>query len=303
MKILSFNVRGLGVGEKRSVIREVVNQNYVEMLCIQETKVQSVDRRLCFLLWGDSDFDWRAIPAVNSAGGLLCIWNAKAFAVEEVVQGGGFLGLVGVWTANHHRCVIVNIYFACGLADKRALWSSLLEWRQQCQDPSWCLLGDFNAVRYEDKRRGVAGVLPCQRREMAEFNLFIDNMELLDLPLAGRKFTWRRPNNQAHSRIDRFLVSKEWCDAWPNCSQLVLNRDISDHSPLLLRQSFQDWGPKPFRVLNCWLDDHRLRPFVEQTWAGLRVRGWGAFVLKEKVKGLKGSLKDWNSQVFGDMKT
>ncbi|XP_057452341.1 uncharacterized protein LOC130744170 [Lotus japonicus] len=292
MKILSFNVRGLGVGAKRRVIRELACQNYVDMLCIQETKLQNADRRLCNMLWGDTDYDWRASPAVGSAGGLLCIWNANTFAVEEVVQGSRFLGLIGVWALNQHRCVIVNVYSACGLEDKRVLWSRLLEWRQQCQDLSWCLLGDFNAVRYAEERRGVAEVQPSQRREMSEFNVFIGTMELMDIPLAGRKFTWRRPNNQAQSRIDRFLISKEWCDAWPNFSQLVLNRDISDHSPLLLRQAFHDWGPKPFRVLNCWLDDHRLDAFVKKTWADLRVRGWGSYVLKEKLKGLKGSLKE-----------
>lgn len=42
---------------------------------------------------------------------------------------------------------------------------------------------------------------------MAQFNDFIEELEVLDLPLSRRKLTRYRPNGQAQSRIDRFLVS------------------------------------------------------------------------------------------------
>lgn len=57
MKILSYNIRGLGDTAKRRVIREVLCRNQVDMVCIQETKSSSVDRRLCAQLWGDTEFD------------------------------------------------------------------------------------------------------------------------------------------------------------------------------------------------------------------------------------------------------
>lgn len=42
---------------------------------------------------------------------------------------------------------------------------------------------------------------------------------------------------------------------------------------------------------------------MEQSWAVMRIRGWGAYVLKEKLKGLRGNLKIWNKEVFGNLKT
>lgn len=206
MKMLSYNVRGLGEGAKRRVIREVVCKHHVEFLCIQETKLQTVNRRTCALLWGDSAFEWQAVLAVNRGGVMLCIWNSTLFTLEGCVVGPGYLGLVGCWEASQSRCVIVNIYSGCDIDSKRALWAALLSWRNSCLIPAWFLVGDFNAVRFEEERRGIAGVSYSQRCEMDEFNLFISNMELVDIPLAGRKFTWRRPNNQAQSRIYRFLV-------------------------------------------------------------------------------------------------
>ncbi|XP_057451864.1 uncharacterized protein LOC130743648 [Lotus japonicus] len=303
MKMLSFNARGLGEGAKRRVIREMVANNHVEVLCIQESKLQYLDKRICSQIWGDSNFEWRVIPAVNRSGGLICIWNPSVFSLVDCVTGTGFLGLIGTWVSIQQQCVIVNVYSPCDMVGKRALWGELIRWRHGCQIASWCLAGDFNAVRSPDERRGAAGALNSHRLETHEFNSFIADMELLDVPLAGRKFTWRRPNNRAQSRIDRFLVSHEWSSLWPDCSQLVLQRDVSDHCPILLRQKFQNWGARPFRVLNCWLDDPRLVPFVERSWAEVQVSGWGAYSLKEKLKGLRGKLKAWNLEVFGELKS
>ncbi|XP_057444637.1 uncharacterized protein LOC130736879 [Lotus japonicus] len=249
MKMLSYNIRGLGDGAKRRVIREVVCQNQIEFLCIQETKAQVVDRRVCAQLWADSDFDWRVVPAVNRRGGILCIWKVTSFAIHDCVEGPGFLCLVGSWVSSQHRCAIVNIYSSGSLEDRLVTWNALRAWRVENATLPWCIGGDFNAACCPEERRGTTGISSSQRREMMEFNSFIYDLGLLDLPLAGKKFTWFRPNNQAQSRLDRFLVSVEWNDFWPKCSQLVLDRNISDHCPIMLRQQFDNWGPKPFRVL------------------------------------------------------
>lgn len=103
------------------------------------------------------------------------------------------------------------------------------------------------------------------------------------------------------SRIDRFLISHDWLTCWPDSTQLVLDREFSDHCPLLLRNSGHDWGPKPFRVLNCWLKDHRFKPFVEKTWEENVVHGRGDYMMKEKLKALKAKIRIWNKEVFGDV--
>lgn len=70
-----------------------------------------------------------------------------------------------------------------------------------------------------------------------------------------------------------------------------------------MRRIFQYWGPKSFRVLNCWLDDKRFPAHVEKVWSELAVQGWSASpILKEKLKGLKVNLKQWNKAVFGDLR-
>lgn len=42
--------------------------------------------------------------------------------------------------------------------------------------------------------------------KMHQFNEFLEEMELLDLPMIGRRFTWHQANGTARSRLDRI----EW---------------------------------------------------------------------------------------------
>ena len=114
-----------------------------------------------------------------------------------------------------------------------------------------------------------------------------------------RKFTWFRPDGTARSKLDRFLVSPKWIAKWPRSTQFVLDRNFSDHCPILLRYKYVDWGPKSFKILDCWFLDSSFRLVVQECWASNQQWGWGGYVLKEKIKSLKQWLKVWNKEQFG----
>jgi len=59
-----------------------------------------------------------------------------------------------------------------------------------------------------------------------------------------------------------------------------------------------DWGPKPFKELDSWSCDPRFVNFVEQAWETIEINGRVDFVLKEKLKALKGELRRWNKGMF-----
>jgi hypothetical protein len=126
------------------------------------------------------------------------------------------------------------------------------------------------------------------------FNRFIEDNNLVDLPLHGRKFTWFKGDGLSMSRLDRFLLSEEWCLVWPNCKQVARLRSLSDHCALVLSASEEDWGPRPSRMLKCWRDIPGYQLFVRDKWKSLQVDGWGGYVLKEKLKLIKVALKDWH---------
>lgn len=81
----------------------------------------------------------------------------------------------------------------------------------------------------------------------------------------------------------------------------MLPRDVSDHCPLVLKYGGWDWGPKPFRFNNFWLQNRKFKGVVEEVWRNNTVGGWMSFALKEKLKILKGKIKSWNKEEYGGM--
>jgi len=47
-------------------------------------------------------------------------------------------------------------------------------------------------------------------------------------------------------------------------------------------------------LLKCWSDLPGYKEFVTEKWQSFRINGWGGFVLNEKLKLIKGSLKVWH---------
>ncbi|GAU43818.1 hypothetical protein TSUD_248070 [Trifolium subterraneum] len=107
----------------------------------------------------------------------------------------------------------------------------------------------------------------------APFNRFIDETALIDLPLSGRKFTWYKSDSLSMSRLDRFLLSEEWCLTWPNCTQVAQMRGLYDHCPLVLMSSEENWGPRPIRMLKYWKDVPGYYQFVRDKWNVLHIDG------------------------------
>ncbi|MCH83902.1 cysteine-rich receptor-like protein kinase, partial [Trifolium medium] len=182
------------------------------------------------------------------------------------------------------------------------MWNNIVMSKAGFGCGNWCVMGDFNAVREPNDRRGVNGVL-SSNMEMRDFGGFIEDLELVDLPLLGRRFTWYHANGIAMSRIDRILVSSEWLEAWGDISVWVCSRDVSDHCPLVVKIANNEWGPKPFRFNNNWIDHKHFKKVVEESWRGMEVSGWMSFVFKEKLRGLKGRLKEWNMVEFGSLES
>jgi len=196
--------------------------------------------------------------------------------------------------------VIVNIYAPCKTVEKRSLWEKILDTKRNSTIDIWCLIGGFNRVRRLIERKGQESSQGAIDRRA--FNYFIEVMEINDIPLVGRNFSWVRPNGLTMSRIDRILVTRRWFDVWKGSCIHVLNRTFSDHCPLILKNNIVDWGPKPFQCLDFWHDDKRFKEFVTQKWEGITKYGRGTYILKEKFKELKKQLVTWNKEQFGHSK-
>lgn len=301
MKIFSFNVRELGSSVKKKEVKELIQKHKIEFCCLQETKLESISDLDCKLTWGNKNCGWVFREAEGRAGGILLIWDKEVFSYLSHWHVYGALVVNGLWGHDRIECCIINVYAPCLINEKEELWNIIQNVVSQNSNCCVCVIGDFNAIRREAEREG-RGVV-SSNRDIFLFDGFIRNSGLIDLPLHGRSFTWYRPNGSCKSRLDRILINNTWIARWPNSNQKGLHRTLSDHVPIVLEIKVRDWGPKPFRSLNAWLLHPEFKDFVCNKWGSYNITGWGAFVVKEKFKLLKGDLKIWNQQVFGVMES
>ncbi|KEH17204.1 endonuclease/exonuclease/phosphatase family protein [Medicago truncatula] len=171
------------------------------------------------------------------------------------------------------------------------LWDAVSNLLLLHGDVAWCVLGDFNVVRSSEERRGRFE--NTFYVDYAPFNQFIDGNFLIDSPLCGHNFTWYRGDGVSMSRLDRFLLSESWTTLFPNCIQVALPRGLLDHCPILLTINEENWGPKPLRMLKCWTDIPGYGDFVKESCQSFHVQGWSGFILKEKLKKFKESLRSY----------
>ena len=95
MNIITYNVRGLEKGVKWAAIRRLVKKESADMICIQETKKETIEKSMCQALWGDPEVSWEVQPTSNTTGGILCMWSEKIFKLERKIIGNGFIFLIG----------------------------------------------------------------------------------------------------------------------------------------------------------------------------------------------------------------
>ncbi|KAL8488413.1 hypothetical protein ACS0TY_024620 [Phlomoides rotata] len=251
-----------------------------EMVCIQETKREVINKEFCESIWPDKDFGWAFSGSSGTSGGLLTIWKISSFYLENQWGVPGALAIKGNWHSSVNNFCLINTYAPSRSKDQQRLWEDIQLWINGQQELTWCVCGDFNT-------------------RSRQFCKFISNLELVNLPLLRRKFTWYKDNGSCCSRIDRFLLSKKWCFQWPNLKQTGLKRTFSDHAPLLLEATDNIyWGPIPFKIVNWWIDLKEFRLLVENSWKDVVINGWGSFVLQEKLKRVEAEIKSWKKK-FG----
>lgn len=114
------------------------------------------------------------------------------------------------------------------------------------------------------------------------FSDWINSHSLVDLPLGGARFTWsNHQDTPILSHLERFLVSGDWIDLFPEVSQVAFPKPVSDHCPIIIDSNCERWGPVPFRFELMWLEE----PY---------------FCLIIKLKKFKEKIKEWVKENFAE---
>jgi endonuclease/exonuclease/phosphatase family metal-dependent hydrolase len=141
--------------------------------------------------------------------------------------------------------LLVPVY---GAAQDKNKYEFLAELVRTCESETLPMLlaGDFNILRKpEDKSNDN-----FNPRWPFIFNAIIENLNLREICLSGRQFTWAsRRVIPTYEKLDRVLASVEWEQKFPLVSVRALTRSGSDHTPLLIDAGIQAYLGKSARPL------------------------------------------------------
>jgi endonuclease/exonuclease/phosphatase family metal-dependent hydrolase len=96
---------------------------------------------------------------------------------------------------------------------------------------TWAIAGDFNLILdAADKNNAM-----LNRRMMGRFRRLLNDLELKEQPLVGRRYTWSN-ERQAPTlgKLDRWFATVEWDMSHPDCLLQALSSSMSDHCPIML---------------------------------------------------------------------
>ncbi|XP_058103553.1 uncharacterized protein LOC131247134 [Magnolia sinica] len=291
MKVVSWNVRGLGSKQKRRLIKHSCRRSNPDVICLQETKVRQFSDSLMESIWKSKDVRWTALHASGSFGGILVAWNSSRWSLIDTWSGTYSVSVILHDALSDFRYLVSSVHGPNSEDSRKDFWVELSASRLCFSDPT-CLVGDFNMIRFVEEKSHGNKVSPA----MGAFSAWIDDQDLVDLPLLGARFTWT--NGRASpilSRLDRFLLSPEWLDYFSFISQSALPITTSDHCPILLSAEETNLGPKPFRF-DSWVKIDSFRQIVADWWGDFKVEGFAGYKLCFKFKLLKEKIKRWKLQ-------
>ncbi|GKC58912.1 RNA-directed DNA polymerase, eukaryota [Tanacetum coccineum] len=151
-------------------------------------------------------------------------------------------------------------------------------------------MGDFNEVRSKEERLGSNYNQATSRF----FNQFITSSGLVDINLERYAFTWSHPSATKMSKLDRFLVSEGIISLFPSLTALCLDRHLSDHQPILLREILTDYGLTLFHFYHSWFKWDGFDAMVEPAWNSLSHSDSNGLIrFKKKLQDLKKIIYNW----------
>ena len=87
IRLLSWNVRGANNCDKRKVIKALIKKNSVDLVCLQETKIQDMSRDLIRSLGVGRFLEWGTVDSRGTMGGIVVLWDNRVLELVDLEKG------------------------------------------------------------------------------------------------------------------------------------------------------------------------------------------------------------------------
>lgn len=293
-KILIWNVRGLNSSSRQDSVRTLVDSSRADIVCLQETKIAALPRRVLLSALGSDFTDFIELPAAGASGGILMAWR-RHITCSGARRVDANSSSVQFCSGNGTNWWLTCVYGPQGNEGKIQFLQELRDIRAACHGP-WIVAGDYNLI-YKDEDKNNSNL---NRAMMGRFRHLIDDLALKEIPLHGRKYTW---SNQQDSptlvKLDRVLCSVDWEDLFPNCLLQSMASEDSDHCPLLLGLHDNKTGKRRFHFESFWPKLEGFQDAVALTWNSVPTGPCPFSTLDNKLKAVTRSLQSWSDKTIG----
>ena len=285
---------------RRGVVFAVIRKHNVSVVCLQETKLQFIDISIVKQCCGPLFTEFCYAPADGTRGGILIAWKPDTFQCSVQLFSPWSVAINGKLQQTQKNLNLFAVYGPQSDPDKVAFLQELQGRITSDLPPNTAtiVVGDFNMiVKASDKSN-----TNVNRRNMARFRKFINDMQLKDLYLHGRRYTWS--NEQQVStmvKLDRVLFNQEWDINFPSCMLQAISSEISDHCPILL-SSDADFKPtRSFKFEHSWVTRDDFLEVVQNSWNSVPQHVDPFINLHVKLTTTAQKLTKWSAQFCSDL--
>ncbi|XP_073367719.1 uncharacterized protein [Aegilops tauschii subsp. strangulata] len=237
------------------------------------------------------------LPAVGTRGGILIAWDETVVMLSNPHRTTNTLSALVKPKSGGHWWM-TGVYGPQADDAKIEFMQELVDVRDLHAGP-WAIVGDFNLlVNPRDKNNEAVN-----RRMLAHFRAKTNRLEVKELYLNGRKYTWSNERQRpTMEKIDHVFTTNCWDDLHPAALLRALGSAVSDHCPLLVDLNADVAYGKRFRFEAFWPKAEGFFEMVESSWTSVDSAGNAFIALDNKLRATAKALQRWSGKWIGNIR-
>nr|XP_043639688.1 uncharacterized protein LOC122610797 [Erigeron canadensis] len=289
--IATWNIRGLNRPLKQKEVRQVVNENHLNVCAIIEShmdvsKLFDACKKIC------RNWDWTSNGGLCSKGTRIIVgWNSDLVDVMVLAQSNQVIHTQITYKVDSKSLFCSFVYADNYYKNRRELWQNLGTHKEFVRGKPWIVLGDFNSsLNLEDSYLGTSSV----HIGMREFKECVEDIEVMDIKGTSLHYTWNQKPKKGVGilkKIDRVIGNVHFVEDFPASHAIFQPYRVSDHSPCVVKLlSVTRDRPKPFKFANFLVTKNGFREAVNVVWSK-QIDGHKMFQVVKKLRELKSPLR------------
>ncbi|KAL9237086.1 hypothetical protein vseg_011674 [Gypsophila vaccaria] len=201
MILSSWNIRGLNDPLKQQELSRLLLLNKIDCCAVVETKIKA--HKVKSIAAKFKGFFVVTNNDAHDQGRIWVLWKLVALSLTMFFSSAQLLHCRMTGLFQPFSFDVSFVYGLHSLRQREDLWNDLL--RVAPSGGSWICMGDFNVVLSPDERTGDHD---SNTRDMSDFQSFVTNVGLFDMPSTGAFFTWTNMQDGSHrkwSKLDRIM--------------------------------------------------------------------------------------------------